>query len=480
MTYSELDKVTNRLARGLVDHHIQRGDCVAIVASNCVEHVLLQHAVAKIGAVLAAVNWRQATEELRYAINLVEPQLLVLQDQHRIAVGSLEGLPPTVCIDDAGSGELWAKLIEPYSDEYPEAVVYPEDIVTILYTSGSTGRPKAAAISHRAFIARAALAAAEMRLTSDDGHLAWAPTYHLVSADYVFITVLLGSRFIVVPGFDVETINHYLHHEQLGWLVVMPGTFDALIDRVRADERPVRPIRLVGAMADLVPPAKIVELTEVLGAPYFNSYGCTESGPITGSLIGIGDQSRHLGKRLSALVDTRIVDLAKNDVSDGEVGELWLRGPTLFSRYWKDEPGTAEAVADGWYHSGDLMKRDTDGLVHFVSRSKYLIKSGGENIYPAEIERVLLAHPEVAEAAVVGRPDDIWGEVPVAFVAICSAIDVEGLKQYCRQHLAGYKIPKVVIELTLEDFPRNVTGKIIREELESLANVDGHAESISP
>ena len=463
-TYADLDRVTNQLAHGLADAGVQRGDTVAILGSNSIEHVLLQHSVAKLGAALATLNWRQSQDEVAYALQLCQPRLVFVQPGYRDLVNSTAVRVEALTAPEAG--DFYATFVEPFAPDAPHAEVDAEDLVTIIYTSGTTGRPKAAAISQRAMIARAAFGSMDMKLTADDAHLAWAPMFHLVSADYMFICAALGSRYIVVDGFDVEAINDYLHEVQLGWFVMMPGAIETLIERLRRDERPVAPIRLVGAMADLVPPAQVRELTELLGAPYYNSYGMTEAGPLTYGTIAPGTYPDHLGKRFTSLANHRLVRPDGTAAEVDEPGEMQVSGPTLFSCYLHDEAATSSALVDGWYHSGDLLRRDNEGFLHFVGRTKYLIKTGGENVYPAEIERVLMTLPGVQEVVVVRKPDEKWGETPVAFVAAERELDVAELEAACRRELAGYKIPRAFRQIGIDDFPRNVTGKVIRERLE--------------
>jgi fatty-acyl-CoA synthase len=223
-------------------------------------------------------------------------------------------------------------------------------------------------------------------------------------------------------------------------------------------------------MADLVPPSEIAEITTLLGAPYANTFGATETGcpPCSSSLIPIGVAPTSLSKRQSPFCEVRLVDPDDLDVPHGAPGELAMRGPTLFSGYWRADEVNAHDFRGGWFHMGDVFVRNPDGSLDFVDRVKYLIKTGGENVYPAEIERVLLQDPRVAEVAVVRARDPRWGEVPVAFVARRDdTLDEAALLARCRDHLAGYKIPKRIDFIAIEAFPRSASGKIQRHELEA-------------
>jgi acyl-CoA synthetase (AMP-forming)/AMP-acid ligase II len=229
---------------------------------------------------------------------------------------------------------------------------------------------------------------------------------------------------------------------------------------------------MVGAMADLVPPPQIAELSAMVKAPYLNSFGSTETGlpPASGALLPPGEVPRTLSKRESSGCLIRLVDAQDHEVPLETPGEMAVRGPTLFSGYWGNEQANAHDFRGGWFHMGDLFVRHANGTLDFVDRLKYLIKSGGENIYPAEVERVLLTHAAVRDVAVVRKPDARWGEVPVAFVACHAsagqAVNADVLLAHCRAHLPGYKLPKDIRFVDFEDLPRSSTGKIQRHVLE--------------
>jgi fatty-acyl-CoA synthase len=225
----------------------------------------------------------------------------------------------------------------------------------------------------------------------------------------------------------------------------------------------------MGAMADLVPPHQIAEITTLLGAPYVNTFGATETGlaPATADLVPIGTAPTDLAKRQSSFCEVRLVGSDGEEVEDGLPGECAVRGPTLFSGYWRAPEVNAVDFRGGWFHMGDVFVRRPDGRLAFVDRAKYMIKSGGENIYPAEIERVLLADPRVDDAVVVRRSDPQWGEVPVAVVASNhESLTAELLTARCRETLAGYKCPKEIRFVAFEALPRSTTGKIQRHEVE--------------
>lgn len=477
-TFAELNQLTNRLARGLQERGVSRSDTIAILGNNSIEHVLLQHAAAKLGVALAILSWRQTADELSHALDLVAPRLVFVQQRYLHVVKASEKWD-LVTLTPGGSSEFYRDHVEPFDASALHVHLDPEDIVTIIYTSGTTGRPKAAAMSHRAYIARAAYLAKELQLTQNHAHLAWAPMYSLASGDFILTCAVLGSRYIVVDGFNLEAINEYLHTVQLGWLPVAPGMYEKIIARLKLDKRPVIAPKLVGAMADLVPPAQVAELTSLVQAPFNNSYGMTEAGPLNRNYLPPGSIPSDLGKELTSLARYRLVGANGEDVVTGEVGELWVAGPTLFSEYINDPKATAEALSQGWYHTGDLFHADEAGKIHYFSRSKYLIKSGAANIYPAEIERVLLDIPGVQEATVVKKPDEHWGETPVAFIAMEGVMDPATMEAECRRHLSGYKVPREYRQLALDAFPRNDTGKVVREKLEELLTAVSNPNKVS-
>ena len=467
VSYAELDGRVRRLSDALASRGIVRGDRIAMLSENRPEYVELELAAARLGAIVACQNWRLVAAELRHCVTLVEPRIAIVSARFRPALDGL-ALPglPTLCIDDS-----WDALLAEGCADTPDPEVDPEDGLVILYTSGTTGLPKGALISHRAQIARMAALRLDLRVTEEDGFVAWAPLFHMGSTDQTLGALMSGAPVIVVDGFDARAIVDAIERHRLGWLLLMPGSIEPVVELLEREGTRAAGVRACGAMADLVPTSLIARLSGLLGSPYLNSFGSTETGlpPATGSLLPPGIVPASLSKRQSSLCELRLVDPDGRDVPDGEPGEVAIRGPTVFSGYWNAPETNARDFADGWFRMGDLFRRNPDGSYDFVDRAKYMIKSGGENIYPAEVERVLLADPRIADAVVVRRKHPVWGEVPVAFVAPAAEglteADVEAI---CRRELAGYKRPREVRFIAFADFPRSTTGKIQRHEVERL------------
>jgi len=468
ITYAELDARVNRLANCLAAQGVRNGDRVAILSENRIEYVELQLAAAKLGIIVACQNWRLASSELVHCLSLVEPKATFVSERFASLLSGLNcDVGRTITL-----GAEYEHLLQGVHDSESPDVAHAEDGLVILYTSGTTGLPKGAVISQRAMIARGFIGEIDGTFVPGRTFVAWAPMFHMVSTDNVLATLMRGGKVVVIDGFDPARIVNACANEDIGWLQLMPGTVEqAIAEFKKTDMRP-RTLGSVGCMADLVPRAQIAEITELLQAPYINSFGSTETGspPASKNLIPIGVIQERLPKEQNSMCDIRLVDADDNDVPDGQPGELAFRGPTLFSGYWKVPP--ENDFQNGWFHMGDVFRRNPDGTLDFVDRRKYLIKSGGENIYPAEIEQVLLASSRITEAVVVRKPDERWGEVPVAFVvardASLSAADVIAL---CRGKIANYKLPKAVRFVADADLPRSTTGKIKRHELEELLKV---------
>ena len=466
LSYRELDERACRLANCLRGLGVGHGSRIAILSENRAEYIEATLAAARIGAIVCALNWRLARPELAHCVDLVEPEAVLVSPRFEAAYAGLGRAGPKPIV----LGEDYEERLAMADSNPPAAIVDPEDGLLILYTSGTTGMPKGALISHRAELARMNLSRIDLDLEEGDQFVAWAPMFHMVSIEHSLHVLGLGGKVFVVDGADIDRIVELVATEPQWWLVLIPGMIEPLVAALR--ERGVRPrgIKLVGALADLVPSSLVADASRLLQAPYWNTFGSTETGmlPAGGTRFAIGEEPADLSKAHNSLYLWRLVDEDDRDVAPGTPGEIAVRGPTLFSGYWRAPAVNAHEFRGGWFHMGDMFVENAAGRLAFVDRSKYLIKSGGENIYPIEIERALMADPRVAEAVVVRRHDARWGEVPVAFVALKGAhVEPEELLRACRERLSSYKLPREIRFVASQDeFPRSTSGKVQRQQIE--------------
>jgi fatty-acyl-CoA synthase len=463
VSYAELLDRVQRATAMLAAQGLQRGDRVALLSRNRPEYFEIELAAANLGVITACLNWRLSPRELAYCVELVSPKLLIVEPD-------LAGnLAQEIC-NTIELGDHYERLLVRQDGCSPPVVAEPEDGLVILYTSGTTGLPKGAIISHRAMIMRALVFTSELGIATSETFVAWAPLFHMASTDHGLATLLRGGTVVIIDGFQIEPLLSAISEHRIGWLVLIPGMVEALVEGLRTQRTIVKGVRVCGAMADLVPPHAIAAVTELLQAPYLNSFGSTETGlpPATRALIPIGERPTRLSKRQNAFCEVKLVDPADNEVPQGMPGELAIRGGTVFSGYWQADETNARDFRGGWFHMGDVFRRNEDGSLDFIDRAKYMIKSGGENVYPAEIERVLLADKRITEAAVVRAPDLKWGEVPVAFISCRDdSVSEAELMEICRRDLAGYKRPRQFRFIGFGDFPRSTSGKVQRHELEA-------------
>lgn len=470
LSYAALDGRAWRMVQWLLDAGVCSGDRVCVLTENDPDFVVLSIAALRLGVVVATLNPRLSEAELRHCVSLVSARALLISDRHAERCPTLGDDVPTVARIGGGT-KLDEWLSGGPAVRTNLTPVDPETVQYIIYTSGTTGLPKGAMISHRAMLARLMVYVLDYGITAEDTFLAWSPLCHMASVELAFGTLLLGGKVVVIDGADLPTLCDYLERDFLSNLIVFPGMVEQTVAYLRERRPKVRRLRKFGALADLFRPEDIATLTSLLGVPFTNTFGSTETGmpPLSAGTLPIGQAPVDLGKSQSALCSVRLCDEDGREVPVGEPGELWMRGPTLFSGYWNAPAATKAALQNGWYRSGDVFRRRADGRFDYLDRRKYLIKSGGENVYPAEIERLVLRHPAVAEAVVVRRRDARWGEVPVLVVqAHGQPPDAAELLALCDGELAPFKRPKTVLFVSAEKLPRNGTGKIMRSQVEDM------------
>src|SRR5690625_280038 len=474
LDYASLNTRAWALTHYLQQKGIAPGDRICILSENDPEFMVLSIAGLRLGFTIATVNPRLSDAEIRHCIRLVNPRLVFVSNnqQHHLEkiLSNAEDAPTIDTLvfgNDTELNQQLEKTTGKHSDNYP--LHDPESIQFIIYTSGTTGLPKAAMISHRAMLARLMVYVLDYGIDEEDTILAWSPLCHMASIELGVGTLLLGGKVAVLDGPDLTVICDYLERDKLSNLIFFPGMLEKTIAYLEQRKPIPKGIKKFGALADLYHPNDIAKLTKLLNTPFTNTFGSTETGmpPLSAGKLAIGKAPENLAKVPSSLCQIKLVHETGRDCVAGETGELAMRGPTLFSGYWSDSDATAEVFKNGWYHCGDIFRLREDGLYDYIDRKRYLIKSGGENIYPAEIERIFHHHPEVTEAVVVKQQDPTWGETPVLIVATeAHTLSTAHLMEMCEAQLPRFKLPKNIFVINNDQLPRSATGKVIRKELE--------------
>jgi fatty-acyl-CoA synthase len=474
-TYKAMADVATALAGGLHERGVGAGDVVGLLSYNCPEFLQTMFAVNYLGAVVMPINWRLAAPEVRYILEHSEAKALVcdealvpLADE---ATKEMRSRLLRACVSpDAGDG--WTPLAELRSDASAPGrpPVDPDDVHRLMYTSGTTGRPKGVMITHANLAWKNLAHLVEFGFTSDDLGLACGPLYHVGALDLTTTSLIAaGATSIVHRAFDAAAVVDELESSQVTTVWLAPAMVNAIMALPDVEQRDLGSVRLIINGGEKMPIPLIERIQRTFPSAWFaDAYGLTEtvSGDtfldresIVSKLGSVGRPCLHL--------ELEVWDGDGRPVPAGERGEIVLRGPKVFKGYWRDPDATAQAFAGGWFHTGDIGVRDEDGYLFIVDRLKDMIVSGGENIAGSEIERVLYEHLAVLEAAVVGRPDERWGEVPVAYVVLRPdrPATAEELVEHCRGQLARFKVPKDVI--FLDALPRNPSGKVLKRELRS-------------
>lgn len=478
-TYGELNDRVNRLSNALLDRGVDVGSRIAIVSENRPEFAEVLFAAAKIGAIVATINYRQERAELLHCLEMAEPDVVAISErfgEKREWIEAENSGIVTVGLDGQEGTLPYETLVEDAQASRPDPSrpVSREDALAILYTSGTTGLPKGAVLAHDTLLYRAVVWHLVPKAGPD--FVAWGPMYNMISTEPLLTVTLLGGTFYVVDGFKTELVLERHKEATAGYFIFIPGVVDRILEY--ADESGIETeaydsVRTIGALADLVDPDKIQRLTELFDAEYVNTFGSTEAGfpPLSNNTIPVGMRptSEDLSKAEGPLIEVKLIDDSWNTVNDGEYGEMAVRGPTVFSGYIGNPEANESDFHNGWFRTGDMFERNEDGTYDFIDRRKYLIKSGGMNIYPAELERVLLEHPDLKEAVAIRVPDEKWGEVPQVYASKADDAELspDSLLEYMEDEIASYKLPHYVEFVDQDDFPRSTTGKIVRSELEA-------------
>ncbi|MDQ0834798.1 fatty-acyl-CoA synthase [Streptomyces achromogenes] len=469
--YRTLHTRTTRLAHALRARGVHRGDRIAYLGPNHPSYLEALFAAGVLGAVFVPLNTRLAGPEIAYQLADSGAKALIYGPSHAGLVAGLPGHTDVRTYLEVGAE--YEEALGSAPDEPIDTPVAPDDTCIIMYTSGTTGRPKGAMLTHGNLTWNAINVLVDTDLIADERALVSAPLFHTAGLNMLTLPVLLkGGCCVLVEAFDPEATLGLIEQHRITFMFGVPTMFDQVARHPRWAAADLSSLRILTCGGSPVPSPLIAAYQE-RGLTFLQGYGMTEASPGTLFL----DAEHAVSKAGSAGVphffsDVRVVGPDLAPVETGETGEVVVRGPHVMPGYWGLPEETAAAFADGWFRSGDAARVDEDGYVHIVDRIKDMIISGGENIYPAEIEDLLLAHPDIVECAVIGVADDKWGEVPRAVVVSREGVrlDPDQVLASLAGRLAKYKIPKSVV--VADELPRTASGKLLKARVRSRFGTD--------
>ncbi len=471
-SYRDLRDRVATVAGGMRAQGVGRGDRVAILSINRAQYIEVLFAAARLGAIAVPLNWRLTAPELAFQVGDSEPVMLFVDPELQSLAEGVRAQPESrslrtyVAFDVEAAAPPWAGS---YSMLHEAAAVPPDgrfdDPFLIMYTSGTTGRPKGAVLTQATQLWNAVNISAAINLTAADVTLNALPMFHTGGIGLLVLpSIHAGATAVIHRKFDPEETVRLIRRHRVTAMFGVPSIYLMLLASeafARADLSRMR-FSCGGAPC----PLTIIEAFRDRGLMFQQGFGLTETAP-TCLLIPADDAFRKAGSAGKATMhaEVRVVDDDGRDVPADGIGEVWTRGPNLFSGYWRRPDATAEVFEDGWFKTGDLARIDAEGFIHIVDRKKDMIISGGMNIYPAEIEAALEHHPRIADAAVFGIPSEEWGEAVHAVVVAQpgSPFSEAEVIAFAREHLAGYKLPRSVS--FAEEIPRTGSGKILKRVL---------------
>ncbi|MCZ0731272.1 fatty-acid--CoA ligase FadD5 [Mycolicibacterium iranicum] len=493
-TWAELDRRVTALAGFLHERGVRFGDRVLILMLNRTEFLEAVLATNKLGAIAVPVNFRMTPAEIAFLVADCAAEVIVTESVLAKVATAVRDIDPRLATVIVAGGSSEDDVLD-YEEALNEGgAVSPQDIAVdipndspalIMYTSGTTGKPKGAVLTHSNLAGQVMtlLFTNGADINNDIGFIG-VPFFHIAGIGSIVSGLLLGRPTVLYPlgAFDPNELLDVLQVEKVTGIFLVPAQWQAVCAAQQANPRELK-LRFLSWGAAPASDTLLRQMSETFpGAQILAAFGQTEMSPVTCMLLG-DDAIRKLGSvgKVIPTVSARIVDEEMNDVPIGQVGEIVYRAPTLMEGYWNNPKATADAFAGGWFHSGDLVRQDDEGYIWVVDRKKDMIISGGENIYCAEVENVLAAHPDIVEVAVIGRAHEKWGEVPVAVAVVRSSLgatagrglELADLQRFLGDRIARYKHPKA-LEI-VDALPRNPAGKVLKTELRTLF---GAADSI--
>jgi len=477
-TFPEANRRINRLAHALLGLGLKKGDKFSCLLENCIEICELYMAAAKIGAVINPVNFRLAPPDVAFIVDNADSKALFVHDQFADAVEPIRDQLPRVehyvMVGERRDGYTpYEELLAGRSEDEPDCRVEPADTWILLYTSGTTGRPKGVVRSHESYVAFYLINGCDFHYGPKDMVLTAMPLCHVNTTFFSFTVTYLGGGNYIHPaiGFDAREILGIIDKAKITFISLIPTHYNLILN-IPAEERARIDVSSLNKLLCSSAPARIEQKRGILeyfeGVKLFEGYGSTEAGIVT-TLMPEDQLTRpgSIGKESAGTDFVRILDEEGNDVPVGEVGELYSRGPMMFDEYYKLPEVTARSFRGEYFSAGDMARRDEEGYFYLVDRKNNMIISGGEHVFPSEVEAVICKHEAVFDAAVIGVPHPKWTEAVKAVVILKEGktATAEELTEFTKQHLARFKCPKSIELIAADDMPRTATGKILHRIL---------------
>ena len=487
VSFEGLQQRSNRLANAMAARGVGRGDRVAMMQVNCIQGIEAYFAAAQLDAIYVPINFRAKTEELQQMLDIAQPSILFIGERYLPLIqsaGEADTAIPHDCVvvldGEASGGRLtYSELLAGASEDellFPEAE--DSDTTVIMFTAGTTGVPKGVMLTHDSFSSFMLATVTPADPESEETNLLTVPLYHIAGLQTALASVYGGRTLVVMRQFEpVEWLTLVQQHK-VNRAMLVPTMLKQLMDHPRFREFDLSSLDVITYGAASMPLEVIKQaIEEFPGARFINAFGQTETAstitmlpPKDHVLEGTAEEIEKKLKRLSSIglpledVEVQIVDEDGRPVTTGEVGEIVARGERMMSGYWREESATRGALRSGWVYTGDLAYQDEDSYIYLAGRAKDIIKRGGEIVSPEEVEQVLMSHPQVDDAAVIGVPDPEWGEeVRAIIVSRSRGASEEELVQYCQQKLASFKRPRSVV--FVDELPRNAMGKVLKRDL---------------
>ncbi len=476
-TYPETNRRVNRLSHSLLGLGLKKGDKVAVLLENSIEIIEIYLAVAKTGIVIVPMNFRLVGKDIEYIVNNSDAKALIVDNEFTPVIDEIKSCLPNISREryivvgkERPGYREYESFIQDSPGSEPDAQVLPGDTWILIYTSGTTGKPKGVLRSHESHLSFYFINAVDFGFKPHDVCLNVMPLCHINSTFFTFTFLYIGGSVYVHPArsFKAEEILGIIEKEKITFISLIPTHYNLILN-VPPEERKYNVSSIKKLLCSSAPARKSMKLAIMEcfpGVELYEGYGSTEAGIVT--VLKPEDQLRKLGSIGYESIGTdfiKIINAEGKEAGVGEVGELYSRGPMLFDGYYKLPEKTAASFRGEWFSAGDMAKKDEDGFYQIVDRKDNMIITGGEHVYPSEVEEVIGCHPCVFDAAVISVSDDKWGEKVVAIVITKDDVDEKTLIDYCKDKLASFKRPKQILFIQPDEMPRTPTGKILHRIL---------------